>query len=481
MSKTTLIIAAILLVVTLSGCSGGGKGGGDQKGGINVREGGLLDGEAGAVNGTVVDDIGIPVAGVFITLDETFHSTQTSNVGTFYLGNVTPGRYLVRASHPDFVSLQQVLDVEPGRITEVQVVIVLRNAGSGDMRAHLHDYWGKETRINVIDSSFEWHAPYDDTGPYSESFGRYYDTATHANVHPCVWTDSEDEVYFNQRLIWFDEPTTLVYAGTKQIEVTLDWAEEDYAGDQLKLAWRGSGSPKFTEGELFAKGSTYIIPVDPIDWDSSHQTFSLWEIFMCTPEEATTGVVDDTEAVLGSIDVVMDLARMEGPIPAERPHPVLWPADGRSVVVAGTEKSYAAGYSLSRSTYGSNFVVRPDETENGSVLVPPRTKELLVHLEWTTSSPQPEPWSLTYRPANVRFFDMKDPGDMLKPAPSAKGATSRDYVIAVEPGQEDQFYQSKSNWYFMLNLEGKEADWQYTNGFDYKLTLTVTAIKDPAA
>lgn len=476
MSTKTLIIAAALLAVTLSGCSGGGKDDEDQKGGINVRDGGVLDGEAGAINGTVVDDIGIPVAGAFITLDSTFHSTQTSSIGAFYLGNVTPGRYMVRASHPDFVSLQQAIDVEAGRITEVQVVIVLKNAGTGDMRAHQHDYWGTETRINAIDATFEWHEPYDDSGPYAESFGRYYDTATQVEGDPCVWTDSQDEVYYSNRLVWFDEPDTLVYAGTKQIEVVLDWAQEDYSENELMLAWRGAGSPTYTEGTPFAKGATFVIPVDPVDWDSSHQTFSLWEIFLCTPDDG------DPHSVPGSISVVMDFVRIDGPIPAERPHPVLWPADGLVTVVAGAEpKEFAAGYALSRSTYNSGFVVRPDPLENGSVLVPPRTKELLAHLEWTTTSPSPHAWSLTYRPANERFWDMRDPGQMLKPSPSAQGASSRDYVIPVDPIQADQFYQSRSNWFFMLNVEGEEGDWKYLDAFAYSVTLTVTAVKDPAA
>lgn len=480
MQAKGFVVVLLLVAVALAGCSDGGKGGDGTGSKIDVRTGATIGGPGGALAGTVIDDISLPVGGAIVTVDETFHSVQTAANGTFRMDNITAGTYVVRIAHPEYFAAKQDIVIVAGVVTELTAILVLKSAASGDMRAHVHDVWGTRTTLPLIEGTdFDWHDPYDDTGPYAESFGRYYDTATHATIHPCVWTDSQDEVYFNQRLIWFDDPAALVYAGTKSIEVTLNWDANDYPDNQLMLAWRSANSTTFTQGSVFDKGTTYSIPVQHGDWDSSHQSFSLWDIYLCTPDDSGPGgQTGNVHAVQGSITVDLVLTRIEGVIPPERAHPVFWPEDGRvEVIKLNDTKVIGGAYSLSRSTFNSAFVVRPD----AKALVPPRTKELQVHLEWSYDSPLPvtDPWSLTYRPANLRFWDMKDPGEMMKVDPSGESASSRDYVIPVSSAESDQFYQSRSNWYFFLNLEGKEADWNYVSpcDCDVHFTISVTAIK----
>lgn len=472
-------VVLLMTAVGLAGCSGDGDGDGGNNGGLKKVAGGRLDnikeGE-GALRGRVTDDVGFPLAGAKVALLGTTHIDLTQGNGTFLFTNITSGNHKLYVEHKDHHPLEDFVDVLSGELLEVEVVLLPLAARGAGYRPHIHDNWAGEPVKTVIDRTpFEYHEPYDDTGPYSEAFGRYYDTVTAGNVHPCVWTDSQDEVYFNNRLIWFDDPEQLVWAGTERIEVVIDWEATDYPyHEDFALAWAGANSSTYEESPLIKKGEPFFIDVDPTQWDSSHQSYSLWEIWVCLD---TASDQDVPRLFLGSFTATVKLHRMEGPIPFETAHPTFWPESGQMTVVSGDEPTtISSTYSLSRSTFNSQFVVRPDE----GLVVPPGTKYLSARLEWSYGGTtiEAKPWSLTYRPANERFWDMKDPGELLMGDLDEHGTGYRVYIIELEPAHTDQFYQKKSNWYFMLNLEGEEDDWKYVSpcgGCAVELTLTVTA------
>jgi hypothetical protein len=478
-----LATASVMLIVAFSGCAGNSAADA-YDGAVTKLDGQRLDniqdGE-GALRGTVTDDLGFPLTGAKVALVGTLHIALTQADGVFLLLNVSVGEYKLYVEAVDHAPAESPIAIISGELSEVSVVLLPTVARGPGYRPHIHDFWGDKTELVAIDgTAFEYHEPYDDTGPYSESFSRYYDTTTAGNVHPCVWTDSRDEVYFNNRLMWFDEPTQLIVPGTAQIEVIIDWSEANYPyHTDYALAWAGANTSLYDESPLITKGESFFVDVAPKDWDSSHQSFSLWELYMCLD---TASDEDVPRLFVGEFTATVKLHRMEGPVPFEQAHPVFWPEDGKMIVIGETEgqKTLPESYSLSRSTYNSVFVVRPDE----GALVPPGTKQLLARIEWDPTclaAPQPFAFSLTYRPANERFWDMKNPDQMMRPQLEDQGANFREYLIQPEKVQVDQFYQSKSNWFFFINLEGDEDNWGYTSpcpNTAIPVDVTVAAYKD---
>ncbi|MBI2077930.1 MAG: carboxypeptidase regulatory-like domain-containing protein [Euryarchaeota archaeon] len=468
------------MAFVLPGCLAGGAGGAaeDSVGVVVSHEGAgdvVLTSGTGGIMGTIRDDIGVPVPTVHVALLKTDFSTYSNRTGKFQILNVTAGKHVMRVDHPDYRASEASIEVKAGEITTLQLTLLPKADVGVGYRPHLHDYWGDKTEAVVMDKSWEWHEPYDDNGPYSQTFGRYYDTSTLILVHPCVWTDKKDEVYFNQRQVWFDDEAQLVWAGTSKIIVTLTWTQQDYIHDELAFAWRSADTNRYEESPMIKKGVPYEIAVEPRMWDSGHQSYTLWDFWVCTGG----ATLDNARPYLGNIHVNMKLIRGHE-IVAERAHPYFWENGTEIPVVKRVEKKFAAGaYSVSRNGVNpGNFGILLEE----GVLIPPGTGKLRATVEWKYSQAvNNAAWSLTYKAANVHPLKVADPGKYSKPTATERGTASRTYEFDLKPGETDAFYQTKSNWKFMINVEGEEGDWKYVNGCpcDLSVFVTVTAIEDP--
>lgn len=480
-SGSAAFLAVLVAATALAGCASEGAGeDAANAGNVVVLEGEdgsvtLAEGE-GALIGKVQDDAGTPIGDATVALlGSNISGAKTDALGKFRLLNVSAGTYTLRSDHPGYRPTEEPVTVEAGKVTNIIVFMLpLHDVGPG-YRPHLHDYWGELTEVVVIDNTFTWHEPYDDAGPYSETYRQAYDTVSQEVAHPCVWTDSHDEVYFNNRQIWFDVPEQLVWAGTSEIQVTLRWDQQDYVGEELLLAWRPATSDKYVEGEYFAKGETYTIPVGIREADSSHQSFTLWEFFVCVGKSSE----EHPRTFVGDVDVEMKLIRGH-PILPEPSHPRFW-VNGTTVpVVDAEEKTTSNSYYLSRTPLDDGFFhVGASEGR----IVPPGTKELHARIEWGYDAPVVnDAFSLSYRPANVNRFQWKDPADLIVPEPTESGTNYRTYVIPVDPEQTDAFYQIRSNWAFLLNMEGEEDDWKWVNpcgACEVTVLIDIQAVKDP--
>jgi hypothetical protein len=491
--KPTRIGFALLVIALFAGCSAkpattlddNGPGGS-----IIVTTGAdgqivTVAGDAGAILGTVVNDIGVPVATSHIALLGTDYSTFSNKSGRFELLNVTAGTHTMRVDHMDYRATEQQIQVAAGQVTQLSVTLVPKVSVGAGYRPHLHDYWGGAVEKVVIDQTFDWHEPYDHDAPYAGGAGevqRYYSTATQASgTHPCLYTgpnEKQNQLYFNNRLIWFNDPAQTVYEGTAAIEVKLDWTSNDAPVEELILGYRAANMTNYEVTTPIKKGVPFTLPVSPEMWDSGHQAFTLWDFGLCVAYE--TEIPADGKFFIGKVKVFMKLIRGHEILP-EPPHPNFWANGSEVLVIDGLKKSTSAQYATSRSQYRGDFFVKP----TGSKLVPPGTKTLRATLEWTYSGPAPQPkaWSLTYRPANVNPRSYDGPGDFQKVAPTESGATKRVYDIPIKPGESDAFYQQRSNWGFMLNLEGEEASSNWVNpcgNCKIEFKIDAVAIQDPA-
>lgn len=158
-----------LLVTLLAGCTGGGDDLADP--GVDGPE---YDGDTGAVQGRVLDEEGVPVAGAQVGLvgAATFE-TATDEAGAFAFADVPPGRYVVSVLRLGYESTAQAVDVLADDVADVEILL---------------------TQIYIPE-------PYVDTfGPYAGYFeckmsgysgtNRWTGNCGSVCVVTCVWQDS---------------------------------------------------------------------------------------------------------------------------------------------------------------------------------------------------------------------------------------------------------------------------------------------------
>jgi hypothetical protein len=136
----------------------------------------------------------------------------TNGTGGFVFFDVEPGNLNVAFKNEGFHDEALEIRVGPETVTHVDITMLPSEVVGPGYRTHLHDFWAQATEIQVMDRVWEWNEEHDTDGPYAESgVQRPYNIATQASVHACAYGAPPDMYpYFNNRIIWFDEPTALV-------------------------------------------------------------------------------------------------------------------------------------------------------------------------------------------------------------------------------------------------------------------------------
>ncbi|MEK6976187.1 MAG: carboxypeptidase-like regulatory domain-containing protein [Candidatus Thermoplasmatota archaeon] len=126
-------LLALVAVALLAGCNGGGKA--DS---LSVAEQAAEDLEVeatpdtGIIRGIAVDPTIAPIAGVTVRVANMGRNTTTSEQGAFGFDGLAPGLYFLSAEHPDYVSVQQSVDVIAGEQEPPLVRILLTPVPRGD-------------------------------------------------------------------------------------------------------------------------------------------------------------------------------------------------------------------------------------------------------------------------------------------------------------------------------------------------------------
>jgi hypothetical protein len=138
--------------------------------------------------------------------------------------------------------------------------------------------------VVLVDGSFQWH----ETSTSMANALEYYDLASQAIAHPCVWEGSGGrEPYFNNRQLPISGAGLGAWSGN--VSFTLDWTETDWIGSALRIAYRAPGVDGWQETPPIERGSSLVeaIRVEPRNATADDEdAASGWSIWVCLPTDS---------------------------------------------------------------------------------------------------------------------------------------------------------------------------------------------------
>lgn len=139
---------ALALAVILAGCGAKAPGG---------PGGGAGGAEVGAIEGVVVSEAIVPLAGVHLGLQPGARNATTDAQGRFAFADLAPGAYTVTAHVGGYADAQAAVQVAAGDAPPVQRIVLVRDALAGN-------YFEAYSYDGLVDESFE-------AGPLSGNAG----------------------------------------------------------------------------------------------------------------------------------------------------------------------------------------------------------------------------------------------------------------------------------------------------------------------
>lgn len=441
---------------------------------------GLATGEA-ALYGRVADDAGFSLPEAHVALLDTDHTDLTDSRGRFEFPSLPPGTYRLRIDKTGFRAAQAEVEAPSGVATRLNVTLVpLVDAGAG-YRQHPHDYWNGRTEVLVKDSSFDWN-PSKPASPVPQTVSRVSYWPNQAISTSCTsnFTKAQGGRSLTAGATTFklDDPNQTIWPGTAWINISANWADSDYRGTALGFAWRSADTLNWTHGPLVPRGTVYSIPVEPHMSDVAHQVFTLWEFGLCKNDQSDKEM---GRIIMGRVHVRATLVRGHeiGPDP---PHPKFW--ENASVPLVDWSRTVTA-MSIQRSTRGTNMPIYFPAPR----LVPPGTKNVSLWISWEYKMPGSlppvsalnPPLSLSYSPANVVPNTREYGSEFKRVPPSDSGPNWRLYDVTLLEGENDAYYQTRSNWVLMWGVEGQEDEEEWRNICQCQVSIHVRALawKDP--
>lgn len=464
---TTVCALAVLIGLLLSGCAGGAPKDKDTEL-TGTTESRILEDEeapvagAGAIRGRVVDDLGLPVADATVSLLGTPYSAQSDSNGSFGFSNVTPGRLTLRVAAGNVYRVHEgQVDVAADLVTEVTITLVPQDNRGPGYRPHVHDYWGTDTEVLLIDDDYD-----------------VSQQGTWSNYGPAGTAYVSAQSAYNSNWFWpmpipsdrGDGRPPTVLPGTKEIRITLNWGD-DVDIDAFIIGYKTATSTTETRLDAQGNGQERILTLSPGDEDNGHQSFSLWSF---TLRPVVRSVPPAT--TLGSIHATFLLVKGDG-VPVEPVHRDFW---------NGSDQLLLRDYALPART-GTHYVGGCGESQlflgAADTLVPPGTSRMTMRLGWHANAstlggtPGDGTYRLLWKPANLG--PSSPISDYQTAEPTRPTATTALYDVPIQSSQTDAYYQAKTNWIFVpdrTDMPGVCAtNWEY--GTDWN--LEVIAYKDP--
>lgn len=159
--------------------------------------------------------------------------------------------------------------------------------------------------IVLAEGDFPWH---DTTDPLG-----YYNLASQAVAHPCVWDGggSGEEVYFNNLKLPTGRAAQGLGEWSGNLSVTLDWSDEDWLGTALRIAYTAPGLSGLREEGPVERGSTLVVPIRMRQSNSTDDDASTsWGLWVCLP----TNTLEPEQPFVGSVQAKAVFA--PDPVPA---------------------------------------------------------------------------------------------------------------------------------------------------------------------
>jgi hypothetical protein len=429
----------------------------------SANDGGVADAAPGngEIRGKILDDAGLPIRNALVSLLETEFSTKTDQNGSFRFANVTPGVKTLRIVATDYRVYEGKAEVRADRVTLMTVTLVpLSDRGPG-YQQHLHDYWGANKELLLMDTQVHWSKG----GTFAQNYGAAGEALT-AYYQP---NNGNWWHYFaipNRA----DSLPPIVLPGTESIRITITWTKANADVDAFILAYKPANTGTYKEMPAVASGVERTLTITAEEADNGHQLFSLWQ-FRIKPAPRTTPMT-----IPGPIQVKM--VQVKGLVPVEPAHEDFW--NGTDTLVL---RNFTATHRVSTNSIGGCAEYAQVTPLEKGKLVPPGTNRLAMRFEWRYSdatlagTPADGEMKLFWKPANLR---PDTPYDQFHSAePKKLGARSHLYDIQVNASQTDAFYQKNSNWVFYPDRtdirEPCVRNWEYS----IQWNLEITAYKDP--
>jgi hypothetical protein len=176
--------------------------------------------------------------------------------------------------------------------------------------------WVTVDPVVLAEGSYKWH----ETGTGGANAMEYYDLASQAVAHPCVWDGGGggEEVYFNNLQL----PTARASEGlgpwSGNLTITLDWTDQDWVGTALRVAYQAPGLDGWRQTMPIERGSTLVesIHVQPAEDEEEGYDVTEWSVWVCLGEDTGSGV---PEPFVGSVQAQVVFAPdpiLQGPVEA---------------------------------------------------------------------------------------------------------------------------------------------------------------------
>lgn len=161
--------------------------------------------------------------------------------------------------------------------------------------------WITPDPVALAEGSFRWH----ETGTGAANPLSYYDLASQAIAHPCVWDGGGggEEVYFNNLHLPTGRASQAPGAWSGNLSLSLDWTDQDWLGTALRVAYQAPGTAGWFETPPIERGSTLTVPIRlaPENNDTDDSAISSdWSVWVCLPEDSSTG---PQQPFVGSVQV----------------------------------------------------------------------------------------------------------------------------------------------------------------------------------
>lgn len=411
----------------------------------------------GAIEGLVRDVLNFSIPSVHVSILATPIFGRTDSRGLFAFPNVTAGRYTIRFDADGYVPLEEVVPVEKGKVTKMNVTLVKPGTSGANAKPHVHDDWNGAASKELLNRAFTLQA-----SGATESGSQSY----------CVTA-----AYDCSRALGL--PTGVVVPpGTTRLEVTLEWS--------------GSNAPRelaiFVTTALNQTPALYVprpsktpfnVVFFPSEADAGHQRFSFFTFKVAVHPRATLYEFMGQQLVAAFTQGNIKIVAHKGVVPYEPAHRDLWNGATEIQIFKNaplTSSLICCGH-YPRSDY--SWQLKPGH------FVPPGTKEIKGTFTWTgqQGTPAVNQWKLAYRPANVAPAEWEG---HLKHAQGTPSGNKLDFTIVPLAGETDAFYQSATNWQFYPDPDEPTEDpvlRDYVFGpaaWGNSWTLTATVHRDPA-
>lgn len=227
----------------------------------------------------------------------------TDAEGRAVLRNLTRGDYELTLTHVSYRTLTANVSVAEGEIVVAQVGLEARD---------LDPIWNGGDSASLLEGAYRW---------YQDGAFKYYDAAWTAYSHGCVQRQSDGDRTLHYRareFASFDGDLDRVPPATDEIEVTVDWTDEDHDGDQLLLAVNRGNETDWRTVDWIDRGATLTIDVTAGMWDHPTEGSTDWRLALCLDETSSQAPLDDGwEAKVvhpdATFDVTATLVRGEAP------------------------------------------------------------------------------------------------------------------------------------------------------------------------